>query len=85
MPLQYLSKALTFFPLYAVGVVKDLSFLIDILPAYLFPNDERVIGEWVLAGFSLGGHAAWLGLRHGAHTHLLPITPSHSDYRSLFD
>jgi hypothetical protein len=48
--------------------VKDLSFLIDILPACLFPNDERTIGEWVLAGFSLGGHATWLALRHGAHS-----------------
>lgn len=48
--------------------MKDLSFLIDILPAYLFPNDERTIGEWVLGGFSLGGHATWLALRHGAHT-----------------
>lgn len=49
-----------------VGAVKDVSFLIDVLPAYLFPHDERIIGEWVLAGFSLGGHATWLGLTHGA-------------------
>ena len=59
--------------------MKDLSLLIDILPAYLFPNDERTIGEWVLAGFSLGGHATWLALRQGAHAtlpiHLLhPVT-----------
>ncbi|KAI0293805.1 Alpha/Beta hydrolase protein [Russula brevipes] len=47
-----------------VGAVKDISFLIDILPAYIFPNDERTVGRWVLAGFSLGGHATWLGLRH---------------------
>lgn len=71
-------QALTprFFP-YAVGAVKDLSFLIDILPAYIFPNDERTIGEWVLAGFSLGGHATWLGLRHGAHWHTPPPTDTH--------
>jgi len=43
--------------------VKDVSFLIDILPAYIFPHDERIIGEWVLAGFSLGGHATWIALR----------------------
>jgi dienelactone hydrolase len=49
-----------------VGAVKDVSFLIDVLPSYVFPHDERIIGEWVLAGFSLGGHATWLGLRHGA-------------------
>jgi len=47
-----------------IGVVKDLSFLIDVLPSYIFPHDERIVGEWVLAGFSLGGHATWLGLRH---------------------
>ena len=62
--------------------MKDVSFLIDVLPAYVFPNDERTIGEWVLAGFSLGGHATWLGLRHGAYTPptLPPHTPSHSNY-----
>ncbi|KAI9450132.1 Alpha/Beta hydrolase protein [Lactarius psammicola] len=47
-----------------VGAVKDISFLIDVLPAYVFPHDERIVGEWVLAGFSLGGHATWLALRH---------------------
>ncbi|KAI9451082.1 Alpha/Beta hydrolase protein [Lactarius psammicola] len=47
-----------------VGAVKDISFLIDVLPAYIFPHDERSISEWVLAGFSLGGHATWLALRH---------------------
>ena len=55
--------------LVVVGTVKDLSFLIDVLPSYIFPHDERTIGEWVLAGFSLGGHATWLALRHG----VLPI------------
>ncbi|KAI9462164.1 hypothetical protein F5148DRAFT_234996 [Russula earlei] len=47
-----------------VGAVKDVSFLIEVLPTFLFPNDERTIDEWVLAGFSLGGHATWLALRH---------------------
>ncbi|KAH9011897.1 Alpha/Beta hydrolase protein [Lactarius pseudohatsudake] len=47
-----------------IGAVKDVSFLIDVLPSYVFPHDERTIGEWVLAGFSLGGHATWLALRH---------------------
>lgn len=62
-----------------MGAVKDISFLIDILPAYIFPNDERTIGEWVLTGFSLGGHATWLGLRHGTHTpptYYLPTSSS---------
>jgi len=47
-----------------MGAVKDVSFLVDVLPSYIFPNDERTIDEWVLAGFSFGGHATWLGLRH---------------------
>ncbi|KAH8981585.1 Alpha/Beta hydrolase protein [Lactarius hatsudake] len=47
-----------------IGAVKDVSFLIDVLPSYVFPHDERTIGEWVLAGFSLGGHATWLALRN---------------------
>ncbi|KAH9057893.1 Alpha/Beta hydrolase protein [Lactarius vividus] len=47
-----------------IGAVKDVSFLIDVLPSYVFPHDERTVGEWVLAGFSLGGHATWLALRH---------------------
>ena len=61
------NKALNLFGSCAAGAVKDLSFLIDILPAYLFPNDERTVGEWALAGFSLGGYATWLALRNGAH------------------
>ena len=77
MPFLWRKKALTFWFLCAAGAVKDLSFLIDILPAYLFPNDERTIGEWVLAGFSLGGHATWLALRHGA------CAPVHHPYTYL--
>jgi len=68
-----------------VGAVKDLSFLIDVLPAYVFPNDERIIGEWVLAGFSLGGHAAWLGLRHEPRIRIgIPICGC-PDYLALME
>ena len=48
-----------------VGTSRDVSFLIDVLPAYLYPNDERTIVNWVTAGISLGGHATWLVLRNG--------------------
>ncbi|KAN0120901.1 Alpha/Beta hydrolase fold [Russula decolorans] len=69
----------------AAGAVKDLSFLIDILPAYLFPNDERTIGEWVLAGFSLGGHATWLALRHEPRIRIgIPICGC-PDYLALME
>ncbi|KAH9011894.1 Alpha/Beta hydrolase protein [Lactarius pseudohatsudake] len=48
----------------SIGSLKDVSFLIDVLPSYVFPHDERTVGEWVLAGFSLGGNATWFALRH---------------------
>ncbi|KAH9014464.1 hypothetical protein EDB85DRAFT_2157385 [Lactarius pseudohatsudake] len=54
------------FALVVVGSLKDVSFLTDVLPLYVFPHDECAIGEWVLAGFSLGGHATWLALRYEA-------------------
>ena len=42
-----------------VGTARDLSFLIDFLPAYLFPHDERAVTQWVATGKSLGGHSTW--------------------------
>ena len=53
------------------GTAKDVSYLIDFLPAYLFPNNERPIDQWLIAGKSLGGHATWIALTHGAFNHLL--------------
>ena len=47
------------------GTSKDVSFLIDLLPAYLFPNDERTITTWGMLGVSLGGHATWITLKSG--------------------
>ncbi|KAI0782302.1 hypothetical protein C8Q75DRAFT_727589 [Abortiporus biennis] len=45
-----------------VGTALDACFLVDFLPSYLFPNNERVVTEWVIAGLSLGGHSAWIAL-----------------------
>ena len=42
-----------------MGDAKDASFLIDFLPSYVFPNDERQITNWTISGRSMGGHAAW--------------------------
>ncbi len=42
-----------------VGGARDVSFLIDFLPAYLFPHDERTVDRWVTTGTSLGGHTVW--------------------------
>uniref|UniRef100_A0A0W0FKC6 Peptidase S9 prolyl oligopeptidase catalytic domain-containing protein n=1 Tax=Moniliophthora roreri TaxID=221103 RepID=A0A0W0FKC6_MONRR len=47
------------------GTARDISFLIDFLPAYLFPNGETKIAEWGVAGISLGGHSTWITLCQG--------------------
>lgn len=47
------------------GTYKDISFLIDFLPSYLYPHGEQTIKQWKLAGISLGGHATWYALQHG--------------------
>jgi hypothetical protein len=47
------------------GTANDVSMLIDYLPSYLFPTEERDI-EWGVMGGSLGGHAVWLCLEKGA-------------------
>lgn len=46
------------------GTAHDVSMLIDYLPSYLFPTEERSI-EWGVMGVSLGGHAVWLCLEKG--------------------
>lgn len=46
-----------------VGGCHDVSLIIDFLAAYLFPHGERVIDEWVAAGFSLGANVTWRLLR----------------------
>ncbi|KAF9267669.1 hypothetical protein L218DRAFT_919222 [Marasmius fiardii PR-910] len=45
-----------------VGTSRDVSFLIDFLPAYLFPKGGVTIAEWGVAGISLGGHSSWITL-----------------------
>jgi hypothetical protein len=49
----------------AAGTALDISYLIDFLPSYLFPNGERQIQQWLVAGKSLGGHSTWIALTHG--------------------
>ncbi|KAJ3817072.1 Alpha/Beta hydrolase protein [Lentinula raphanica] len=44
------------------GSSRDVSFLVDYLPAYLYPESERKISGWGLAGISLGGHSTWTTL-----------------------
>ncbi|KAI0833760.1 Alpha/Beta hydrolase protein [Trametes gibbosa] len=51
--------------MYAIqtGTARDVSFLIDFLPAYLFPHGERTVSQWLVGGISLGGHATWITLK----------------------
>nr|ODO03828.1 hypothetical protein L204_00167 [Cryptococcus depauperatus CBS 7855] len=41
------------------GGVHDVQLVMDFIGAYLFPNGERVIEEFVATGISLGGHVTW--------------------------
>ncbi|KAL1409370.1 hypothetical protein Q8F55_003352 [Vanrija albida] len=45
------------------GGVHDHRLLLDFLPAYLFPRDERVVDEFMAVGVSMGGHTVWRLLR----------------------
>lgn len=42
-----------------VGTAQDVSFLVDFLPSYLFPHDERRVVNFAVTGKSLGGHSVW--------------------------
>lgn len=47
------------------GGVQDQQLVMDFLPAYLFPHNERRIDEFMAAGVSMGGHTVWRLLREG--------------------
>ncbi|KAL1659443.1 Alpha/Beta hydrolase protein [Schizophyllum commune] len=44
------------------GTAHDVFHLMNYLPAFLFPNDERKITEYGYSGISLGGHSTWLAV-----------------------
>jgi len=44
-----------------VGGTQDLTLIIDFLAAYLFPNGERQIQEFIASGMSLGGEFDVIG------------------------
>lgn len=52
-------------PFQIAGTARDVSFLIDFLPAYLYPDGERQIKQWGVIGVSLGGHSTWIALKDG--------------------
>ncbi|KAJ7052486.1 Alpha/Beta hydrolase protein [Mycena amicta] len=43
-----------------LGTARDVSFVIDFLPSYLFPLGQRTIDSWGISGVSLGGHSTWI-------------------------
>ncbi|KAH7341853.1 hypothetical protein B0J17DRAFT_715016 [Rhizoctonia solani] len=43
-------------------IASTVSRLMDTLPTVLCPNNDRFIDTWMVAGLSLGAHAAWLAL-----------------------
>ncbi|KAF8122677.1 Alpha/Beta hydrolase protein [Boletus edulis] len=56
------------------GTAHDLTFLIDHIPAYIYPQVERNIVEWGAAGTSLGGHSVWIALTRDPRIQLaIPI------------
>lgn len=47
-----------------MGTASDVSLLIHYLQAYIYPQNECKIIQYLCAGISLGGHATWLVLSH---------------------
>ena len=57
-----------------VGGCRDVCQIIDFLAAYLFPNGERVIDEYIPTGVSMGGNISWRLLREEPRVHIaVPI------------
>ncbi|OJJ43357.1 hypothetical protein ASPZODRAFT_136203 [Penicilliopsis zonata CBS 506.65] len=46
------------------GTARDVSLLIDYLPAFVFPESEKRITEHLVLGVSLGAYAAWSCILH---------------------
>ena len=58
----------------SAGTAQDVSYLIDFLPSYLFPSNERPIAQWLIGGKSLGGHATWISFTHGTYCNNVCLT-----------
>ncbi|KIP06436.1 hypothetical protein PHLGIDRAFT_106996 [Phlebiopsis gigantea 11061_1 CR5-6] len=71
--------------MYAIqtGTAQDVSYLIDFLPSYLFPADERQVAHWLVAGKSLGGHSTWIALTHEPRLSLAVPIIACPDYMQL--
>lgn len=47
------------------GTSQDVSFLITMLPIFLFPGEKTTVENVLCAGVSLGGHETYLVLSDG--------------------
>ena len=47
------------------GTSQDVSLLITLLPAFLFPQGQGAFANIICAGISLGGHSTYLVLSNG--------------------
>ncbi|KAL9054276.1 MAG: hypothetical protein Q9162_004234 [Coniocarpon cinnabarinum] len=65
------------------GTAADTSQLINYLPAYAFPNNERRLTSHFVLGVSLGAHAAWHCLLHDERISTAVIVVGCADYRRL--
>ncbi len=73
--------------MYAIqrGTAHDISLLIDFLPMYLFPDDERKVEEFFVTGVSLGGESDTDAAvpRFGKPTFAGPPNPGHATWIAL--
>jgi hypothetical protein len=51
------------------GTSQDVSLLITLLPAFLFPQGQGAFANIICAGISLGGHSTYLVLSNGNFPH----------------
>ena len=67
------------------GTSRDVSYLIDYLPAYLFPNDELSVVDFGCIGVSLGGHATWMVLHQDHRISVGAPIIACAEYMSLME
>lgn len=65
------------------GTSRDVSYLIDYLPSFLFPNNEQNVVDFGCVGSSLGGHATWMALRQDERISVGAPLIACADYLSL--
>lgn len=41
-----------------MGGTMDVQYVMNLLPAYLFPRNERIVEEFMCVGFSMGGESS---------------------------